>query len=216
MFLIGIGTGLYMPSVVPIITSTFHRQSWGKAIAVVDTGASVGIFLVPVLTVIALRSFHWRTLFLFLSGACAVTVILFWGFAPDPRPQKVENAKLLQVLRRSEFWIMLLLWLFASASVVGLFSVIPLFLVKERGLSLEMANTVFGISRAGGICVSVLAGYLADRYGTKRILFFAFFITGISTMGIALARDFPLLVTMLVLEASVCTGFFRHYGRFPN
>jgi NNP family nitrate/nitrite transporter-like MFS transporter len=208
MFFIGIGTGLYMPSVVPIITSTFHRQTWGKAIAAVDTGASVGIFLVPIFTVIALRLYNWRTLFLFLSGACAVALILFWKVAPDPRPQKVENAQLFRVLRRSEFWIMLHLWLFASACVVGLFSVIPLFLVKERGLSLETANTVFGISRAGGICVSILAGYLADRYGAKQILFFVVLITGISTIGIALAQNFPLLVTMLVLEASVCTGFF--------
>ena len=208
MLFIGIGTGLYMPSVVPIITSTFHRQTWGKAIAIVDTGASVSIFLVPILAVIALRLFYWRNLFLLLSGACAIALILFWKFAPDPRPQKVENAQLFQVLRRSEFWIMLHLWLFATASVVGLFSVIPLFLVKERGMSLELANTVFGISRAGGICVSILAGYLADRYGAKRILFFAFLITGISTIGMALAQDFPLLVTMLVLEASVCTGFF--------
>ena len=208
VFLIGIGTGLYMPSVVPIITSTFDRQTWGKSLAIVDTGASVGIFLVPILTVIALRSFYWSTLFLFLSGASAVALIFFWKFAPDPRPQKVENAQLFQVLRRREFWIMFHLWVFATASVVGLYSVIPLFLVKERGLSLEMANTVFGISRAGGICVSILAGYLVDRYGAKRILFFLFLITGTSTVGMALAQNFPLLVTMLVIEASICTGFF--------
>ena len=208
VFFIGIGTGLYMPSVVPIVTSTFDRQTWGKALAIVDTGASVGIFLVPIFTVIAVRSFYWRTLFLFLSGAWAVALMLFWKFAPDPRPQKVENAQLFQVLRRREFWIVFLLWILATASVVGLYSIIPLFLVKEKGMPLEMANTVFGISRAGGICVSILGGYLADRYGAKRVLFFVLSITGISTIGIALAQNFPLLVAMLVIEASACTGFF--------
>jgi NNP family nitrate/nitrite transporter-like MFS transporter len=208
MFFIGIGTGLYMPCVVPIITSTFDRQTWGKSIAIVDTGASVSIFLVPIFTVMALRLFYWRTLFLLLSGACAVALMLFWKFAPDPRPQKVENAQLFQILRRREFWIMFLVWIFAAASVFGLFAIIPLFLVKEKGMSLEMANTVFGVSRAGGICVSILGGYLADRYGAKRVLFFILLVTGISTIGIALAQNFPLLVAMLVIEASACTGFF--------
>lgn len=205
---IGIGTGLYMPCAVPIITAAFERKNWAKAIAVVDSGASLSIFSMPILTVVALRFLYWRNLFVLLAGACLAALALFLVFAPNPRPEKRQGVPVLGLIRRREFWIVLYLWIFATACVVGLYAVLPLFLVKERGITLEFANTLFGISRVGGIATSIVAGYLADRYGIKRVLFFAFVVTGASTVGIALAKALPLLVAMLVAEATFCTGFF--------
>lgn len=205
---IGIGTGIYMPSIIPIITATFGRQKWGKVIALHDTAASFSIFAVPILVAICLHYFPWRTLFPILSSACLASLILFWLFSPDPRAQREERFGFLDILCRRDFWMMIVLWIFAVASNIGVYNVVPLFLVKERGISLELANTIFGASRVGGIFVSLLAGFLADRYGARRILLLAFLITGTSTIGLALAWNFTLLVAMLFLQASVSLGFF--------
>ena len=39
--------GLYVPSVMPLITEYYAEKNWGKAIAIHDTGASTAIFATP-------------------------------------------------------------------------------------------------------------------------------------------------------------------------
>ena len=72
---VGIGSGIYIPSAMPILTTTFDREKWGTAIALHDTAASFSIFAVPILVVFALRYLHWRTLFPILSCACLAAVM---------------------------------------------------------------------------------------------------------------------------------------------
>ena len=205
---VGLGAGIYLPSVMPLLTAIFARDNWGKAIGFHETAASFSILSVPLLTTVALHFFHWRALFFILSMACLVVVISFCIFSPDPRPQTEKRARLSHILSRKDFWIMAILWIFAASNSLGLYNLIPLFLVKEKGMSLEMANTIFGISRAGGFFIVILAGFLVDRYGAKKILFLMLLTTGLTTVGLALAQTLPHLVAMLILQATVCTGFF--------
>jgi len=84
--LIGLGAGIYLPSAIPLITATFGRDNWGKAIAFHETAASSSILSVPLLTALALRFLHWRILFFILSTACLSVLISFWVFSPSPHP----------------------------------------------------------------------------------------------------------------------------------
>lgn len=205
---IGLGAGIYLPSSIPLLTTAFGPDNWGKAIAFHETAASLSILSIPLLTAVALRLFHWRALFPILSTACLIAIVSFWMFSPDPRPQKEKGAPLSGILRRRDFRILAILWIFAASNSLGLYNVIPLFLVKEKGMYLEMANTIFGFSRVGGFFVVIMAGFLIDRYGVKKILFLVLLTTGLTAMGLALAQSIPFLVAMLILQATVCAGFF--------
>jgi NNP family nitrate/nitrite transporter-like MFS transporter len=206
--LIGLGAGLYLPSAIPLITAIFGRDHWGKAIAFHETAASSSILAVPVLTALALRFLHWRSLFVILSTACLISLISFWAFSPSSRPEEEQRAPLSHVLNRRDFWVIAILWIFASSNSLGLYNVIPLLLVKEKGIGLEIANTVFGLSRVGGVFIVVFSGFLVDRYGVKTLLLLVLLITGLSTIGLALAQAFPLLVIMLFIQATAATAFF--------
>lgn len=205
---IGLGSGLYMPSAIPLLTVIYKRRNWGKALALHDTGASFSILFIPLLTVLGLRFLHWTNLFVILSGTCLIMLICYWLFTPNIRPQNDERVRFSSILGRKDFWIIAVLWIFAAASNLGIYNVVPLFLVKERGMPMETANTIFGFSRVGGFFVALLAGMLVDRYGVKKLLYIAFLTTGLSTMGMAMATAFPFLVIMLVVQATVCTAFF--------
>jgi len=207
-FFIGMGSGLYMPSAIPTLTGIFKQNNWGKAIAIHDTGASFSILFIPLLTVLGLRFCYWRTLFLLLSAVCVVMTACFWKFIPDHSSTKEEKVRFSHIFRRRDFWVIAVLWIFAAASNLGIYNVIPLFLVKEKGIALETANTIFGFSRVGGFFVALLAGVLSDKYGVKKLLYVVLLATGISTMGMAIAGSFPMLVVMLVVQATICTGFF--------
>jgi len=207
-FFVGLGAGIYLPSVMPLLTSIFARDNWGKAIAFHETAASFSILSVPLLTAVALHFFHWRALFTILSIACFVVIIFFCMFSPDPRPRTEKRAAFSRIVLRKDFWIVAILFVFATSSSLGLYNLIPLFLVKEKGMSIEMANTIFGISRTGGFIIVIVAGFLSDRYGAKTILFLLLLTTGLTTVGLALTQSVPYLVLMLILQATVCPGFF--------
>lgn len=207
-FLIGLTGGIYLPCAVPLITSIVSRVNWGKAIAFHETAASFSFLAVPILVALTIRLYHWQSLFVMLGVACALVIIFFWVFAPDPRPQEKKKNSYVTVLRRPAFWVIAIIWIMAAMATAGIYTITPLFLVAEKGMQVETANTLFGVSRIGGVFATILIGFVLDRYSVKKILFVILFTTGLSTVGMALAQVLWLLIGMLVIQATVSMVFF--------
>lgn len=206
--LLGLGGGIYLPCALPLLTAAISPDKWGKSIAFHETAASFSILAVPLLTAAAMRFVSWPMLVFALSALCLALGAVFVIRAPDTRPVPQDKSPFSTILRRHDFWIMSALWGFAAAGGLGLYNLIPLFLVNEKGLPVETANTVFGFSRIGGLLVMFLAGWLIDRIGVKRVLLISLFMSGFATAGIALADAFVLLVVMLGLQAAFMPIFF--------
>jgi NNP family nitrate/nitrite transporter-like MFS transporter len=207
-FLLGLTVGIYLPCAVPLITSIVSRVKWGKAIGFHDTGSSLSFLAMPIIVALTIRFYYWKSLFVILGGACLLLIIFFWAFIPDPHPQEQRSSRYAQVWRRSDFWTIAILWTIAAMATASIYNIIPLFLVKEKGLKLELANTIFGLSRIGGVFATILVGFLLDRYAVKKIIFVILLITGLSTVGMALAQGLWLLVGMLIIQATVGIVFF--------
>jgi len=71
----------------------------------------------------------------------------------------------------------------------------------------QYANTVFGISRLGGVFVSISAGFLVERFSLKKTAFWLVLLTGIFTMLLVI-RDLWWMKILLFLQASISCGFF--------
>jgi NNP family nitrate/nitrite transporter-like MFS transporter len=97
---------------------------------------------------------------------------------------------------------------FASGSSFGVYSILPLYLIKERGIDFNYANTLLGISRIGGVFVSILIGYLTDHFGYRKMIMFSLFMTGLSTIGLSLASTLPLILMTLILQALLSIAYF--------
>jgi NNP family nitrate/nitrite transporter-like MFS transporter len=208
-FLIGMATGGYMPSIIPIITETYDSRHWGKAIGLHDSAASFSIFLIPILVVFGLHFLPWRRLFLVLGIATLLLPIYFWKVSSEPKGEMSQHkCRYIDLFKRRTVWIMGLLSIFASGSVTGLYAILPLYLIKERGIDFSYANTIFGISRIGGIFVSILSGFLTDRYGYRKILMLSLLLTGLSTIGLSLAFTLPLILVTLFLQAAFTIAYF--------
>lgn len=205
---IGLGGGIYIPCALPLLTSSIGPEKWGKAIAFHETAASFSILAIPLLAAAAMRLVGWPALVWTLSVLCLGMTLLFVFQSPDTRPEREIKSPFLRILRRRDFWVMAALWGLAAAGGLGLYNLIPLFLVNEKGLPIETANTVFGVSRIGGLLIMLLAGFLIDKVGVKKVLLLSLLVSGFGTTGIALAEAFPLLVAMLVLQATFMPIFF--------
>jgi MFS family permease len=208
-FLTGVALGTYIPSILPIITETYDQKHWGKAIGVHDSAASFSLFTTPVLVAFGLSFFSWKSLLLFLGAAALLLPFLFWKIAGEPTPlPSQKRGNYADLFRTRTVWILGFLWIVSSAACAGIFNILPLYLVKERGMDFEYANTLLGISRCGGILATILFGVLCDRYGYRKILVISILATGLGTLPIPFVRPVPWLIILLTFQAMISLGFF--------
>ena len=208
-FLLGGGLGTYLPSILPIITETYDPVHWGKAIGIHDSAASVSIFSVPVLVTLGLRFLTWKKILLFLPVASFLLLIPFWNLAVEPKREKKEGGhRFAALLGRRSVWIISILWIFPAAANLGVYTILPLFLIKERGIEFQFANSILGLSRIGGIVAPLSVGFLVDRCGYQKMLKWSLLLTGLSTAGLSLASGLVETVVALVLQATFSLSFF--------
>ena len=110
----GLGSGLYIPCAIPLLTSIIERSKWGKAIAFHETAASLCILAIPLLTAVALGYIHWRNIFIILGGFCLIATTFFWLFVHDNRPMEKNTFRYGAILGRKDFWIITILMTVAA------------------------------------------------------------------------------------------------------
>lgn len=208
LFLMGFAGGVYLPCAVPVITTSFERRDWGKALAFHETAAGFSLLSIPYIIAFLLGLIHWRHIFWMAGVVILLAILLFWGRAPAPKAVEKKKDHASHVFKRPEFWIIATLWVSCGIASVGVYNIIPLYLVSEKAMILEQANRIFSLSRVGGFIGQICIGFFLDRYPTKRILFILVTASGIFTIGLALVQSHWLLVVMLFLQASFCVVFF--------
>ena len=208
-FFLGFSTGSYIPAILPIITETYDSRHWGKAIGIHDSAASFSIFAIPILVTFGLQFLSWRRLLLILGIAALLLPIYFWKISIEPKREMFrQEGRFIDLFKRKTVWVMGILSTFASGSSFGVYSILPLYLIKERGIDFNYANTLLGISRIGGVFVSILIGYLTDHFGYRKMMMFSLLMTGLSTIGLSLASTLPLILITLILQALLSISYF--------
>lgn len=208
LFFLGLGSGLYIPCGIPLLTAVIDINHWGKAISLHETAAGCAIMTVPFLTAFALKYMAWHSIFLVMGALAIVALFFLMAFAPDPSPVGGKSSRMTDLLRRREFWLINMVFISLGIASMGIFNIIPLFLVKEKGLPIGLANTLFGVSRVGGFLAMLLVGMILDRFNVKKMCLGIILITGLSTVGVAFVDNYPVLVSMLVCQATFSVVFF--------
>jgi NNP family nitrate/nitrite transporter-like MFS transporter len=207
MILLGMASGLHLPSALATITAMVEQREWGKALGIHQTAPSIALVVGPLLVVIWPLS--WRVLLLLLGFVSFTAGLLFplsirSGDFPGEAPGRSVMTKL---LRLRSFWIMVALFGAAIACGAGLYTMLPLYLVAERGFDPNRANFMVGLSRISGLFVTLLAGWVSDRLGEKRTITGVLFLSGAATIFLSLApRGWFLLV--LFIQPALTVSFF--------
>jgi NNP family nitrate/nitrite transporter-like MFS transporter len=206
-FVLGLAAGLYLPAAIPLLTEYYDQAHWGKVIAIHDSASSLSLFATPFIALFVLLFVSWRGMFILLAIAYILCAVIFWYLSEEVKVGAKTTYFPGHVLKRGGFWLFGITWIFMAGATMGLYFVVPLYLSKELSLSVEHANTIFGISRIGGAVVGILAGFLVDRFRAKRIVFFLVLATGIFTALVAV-NDLRWIKIFLFLQATVAAGFY--------
>jgi MFS family permease len=193
--------------VIPLITHYFEENIWGKAIAIHDSAASIGVFGAPVIAIFLLQFVGWRSIFSVLGVVFIIAALIFYMLFDELKVPKINVADFRKFISRKALWIMSVVWMFAASTSLGIYSVIPLYLTKELHLDIGYANTIFAISRLGGFVMAIGAGFLVSRFSIRKVMASILVISGICTIFVVLA-GIRFIGMALFLQATFIYGFF--------
>ncbi len=208
MLIIGIAAGFNLPSITAIITAIVSRPDWGKALAVQQLAPPSSLILGPLLVVFILHWFHWR----FLMGGIAVFVFLMAitllisriGDFPGDAP-KVKLARF--ILAQRSFWILIVLFSLGMGGQLGVYTMMPLYLITEKGIDAETANTLVGISQISALFMTFFSGWVTDRIGEKKAIALFLLSSGVVTLFLGLLSGTWLKV-MVFLQPALIACYF--------
>jgi NNP family nitrate/nitrite transporter-like MFS transporter len=209
LFFWGISGGLYLPSGIATLTTLIKPAHWGKALAVHELAPNLGFVAVPLLVEILFNWFSWRGIPAFFGSFAILMGILFARYSKGGRFHG-ETPKLstyTSLLGNASFWIMILLFTLGVTGTLGIFTMLPLYLISERGMERELANNLIGLSRISCIFVPFVAGWITDRLGAKRTLAGIFTLAGLITILLGLAPD-SWIVVVLFMQPVFAVCFF--------
>lgn len=209
LILLGLASGLYLPSGIATLTSLISPSHWGKAIAIHELAPNLGFIAAPLLSEVLLTWFSWRSVLIFLGGMSVLMGIAFARFGRGGEfPGESPNfAAFKTLLHKPAFWIMMLLFSLGIGGTLGVYTMLPLYLITEHGINRNWANTLIALSRIPGVGMAFLAGWASDRLGPKRTMGAAFLITGFLTILLGVAPA-PLIVSLVFLQPIIAVCFF--------
>ena len=206
---LGMTGGLYVPAGIALITVLVRPRDWGKAMGIHELAPNLALISVPFLATLAVAWATWRWGFLGLSLVLAALAAVYFLFGVDglQRPSPPDASRLKQIATTPAFWFLVILFSLAVGVETGVYSMIPLFLVNERGFSLADANQLLGISRIPGIAMVLLAGWITDRLSPATTVTIALAATGGAVVCIG-AGPRHLLVPAIFAQAAAAACIF--------
>jgi len=209
LVLVGLAAGLYLPSGISTLTSLVGPNQWGKAIAIHELAPNLGFVLAPLISEALLKWFSWRGI-LGVMGAASITAgAAFARFGKGGRfPGAAPSVASFQdILAKPAFWIMTILFSLGITGSLGVYAMLPLYLVAERGMDQYSANILVAISRISGLGMAFVAGWATDRFGAKRIMAAVFLLTGTMTVLLGLVKGYWIVI-IVFLQPMLAVCFF--------
>ena len=209
LIILGVSSGIYLPSGIATLTSLVGPRNWGKALAVHELAPTLGFVTAPLLSEALLGLFSWRGVLALLGGTSVFAGVAFARFGrggefPGEAPGFSSFRTLLAV---PSFWIMMSLFILGIAATMGIYTMLPLYLVSEQGIDRSWANTLVGLSRISVVGMVFLSGWATDRFGPRRILGGIFLLSGIMTVLLGIVSG-PWVIIIVFLQPLLGGGFF--------
>lgn len=209
LFCLGMAAGPYLPSGLATISSLVSPSHRARGMAVHELAPNLGFAVSPLLCELMLRLLPWRQgILLFGIIICIAGLVYFiftkgyseQGHSPDP-------ATILFFLKMADFWILTLLFSLAICSTLGIYAMLPLFLVSDHSMETAHANGLVAISRIAAVGMPIIGGWLGDRFGNRLVMGYVLLFGGIFTTFLGLCPGW-LLIFPVIVQPMIAVCFF--------
>jgi NNP family nitrate/nitrite transporter-like MFS transporter len=208
LFALGGAAGMYLPSGVATIAGLVDENELGRGFAAHEVAPGLAAIFIPLMAGSALRWLDWRQVVGPVGGVTIVVGLAFysWGGGGRFTGQALRLGALRDVLGAPSYWAMVAFFALSIGLNNGLYNLVPLFLVTERSLALGAANLLVSCSRIAALAVTLLAGWLSDTFGPRKLIAGVFLVTGLFTVWMGVGGRFWSVIP-IVLQPSLGPGF---------
>lgn len=209
LLVVGMAAGLYLPSGIATLTSLVPFRHWGKGLAVHEMAPNFSFVAAPLIGEAVLVWFSWRTVFLLLGMAALTMSPVFWRYSRggDFKGEAPSFASFQQLFGNVSFWILVLLFSLGVIGALGIYTMLPLYLVTEHSIDINRANTLIALSRIPCMMMSFVAGWATDRIGPRRTLTIVLLLSGLLTFVLGIASS-SAIAYIVFFQAMVAVSFF--------
>ena len=209
IFAVGLASGLYLPSGLATLTAAAGSENWGKTLGIHELAPNFSFLLVPLMCEGLLLWVSWRSVLIIVGVVSIGFGISFYMFSTTKDfPGEAPMLKSLRpMVSTSSFWMMIILFSLGVTGTLGVYTMLPLYLVKTHGMLQAEANTLITLSRVLTLPMSLFIGWLTDRLGVKYTLAGVLCFTGILTLFVGILTGFTIKV-MIFCQPLVAVCFF--------
>jgi len=207
-FLLGLSAGIYLPSAITTISTLFQPRQWGSAFGVHEIAPNLAFLTAPLYVALLLPHCSWQqpvkllAVFAFLAAG----LYGFFGCSIEEKPKPPDLKLYLTLISRRDIWLMIILFSMGITGTLGIYSVLPTFLVSVHGLSEQTANLLVGSSRLPTLATALVGGFIADRFGNKKTICLVLVCTGCATILLGQGEEF--LNFYIFLQPIIAVCFF--------
>jgi NNP family nitrate/nitrite transporter-like MFS transporter len=209
LFGLGLAAGIYLPSGIASITDRVPNRHWGKALAIHELAPNSAFLLAPLLVEAALRFLNWRAGLMLLGAATLALAGLFmWrGQGADYCGEIPDRQAMRAIATKPAVWLMMLMFGIGISGTLGIYSMLPLYLVSEHGMDRPWANNLLALSRIGALAAAWFGGWASDRFGPIVTMRVVFILSGLLIVAIGGLRG-PGLIAAVFCQPVLAVGFF--------
>jgi MFS family permease len=206
----GIGA-MFAPTYSTVMRWFVKRR--GTALGLITAGTGLGALLMPPVCERLIALYGWRQA-LFISGMLVLVVMLVAGFLiknptreelevhgellndlgklQSSQSSDVEGVTLSMALKTGPFWLLLLIYIFFSASTgIPITHMVPS--AVAMGIPSLIASGFLSVFGASSVVGKLTIGFLADKIGKIRGLICCFTLLTISIIPMMAIRDIEML-----------------------
>ena len=209
LFCLGLSAGLYLPSGIASITSMVPPQYLARGMAIHELAPNISFVAVPLLSTVILARWSWGqgigALGAVIIGAGILYSLIRSG---DTQPGVRPNfSSVFNLLSKVQFWLLVMMFALGISSTLGLYTMLPLFLVTNGTFDLNGANTVLALSRFCTIFSAIIGGWAGDRFGHRKVILTVLMCSGLLTLPMGFVTK-DILLVLLFLQPMIAVCFF--------
>ncbi len=207
IFILGFASGLFLPSSVAIINEIWSKNSFGKVFSIYSFAQSFAFLCSPAISNLSSTylSFTYRKIVLLLGITTILFSFFFLLFAKNGNflNKTFTFSYYKKLTTFPAFWWLLTSLALVTALNVGIYNMIGHFFSTQH---ITNGNTTVMISRVSGICLALLLGIFADRWDSKKIVYYGILLCGFITLGLGLLQNVSLKLLCFHLQAPLAVA----------
>lgn len=209
LFCLGYAAGLYLQSGLATIFRMVSPSYLARGMAVHELAPNIGFVAAPLLCGLMLHYLSWRAGLQLLGVVLGFMGLIYavMGRGSSSKEKRMDFSLVRRLLVIPQLWLMVLLFSFAICSTLGIYAMLPLYLVVEHGMDLEAANRLVAFSRVSSVFMPLIAGWFGDRFGNATVMKYVLLLGGFPTIPLGLFTGYSLLVFVIV-QPMIAVCFF--------